>query len=526
MRNFQRLMKEGAWAQGMIAPGPDLTTPPAHAALLCGCKSVEHGIYSFEEPVIERGASHPWKKRMGFDARRLQAEPLWVSFLKAGKKVALLHFPLSFPVEPYAQEARFGADFSDRLTVIESFSQRLGFEFVRKDLAGEGIFQVKLSDQSKLFLPVRAPEKMDTLIFPEKTAGLTRFRFSAELPGDPDLYFGTALHKIFSNQSGLAQSYLDRVGPFPGGGASYSYWQGKLGKRIHQGGSGKAEQRLMATLELVGNHMSEAIRFVEDQVRPGVGFYYFHLIDLALHLWMGLLDPESPGFSPEIREFLLPMVRRTFEFADQVVGLLLDGCEGDDLLAVVSDHGMAPIERIFYPNQVLADAGLLSWDRKKGEPILERSSAVYHQSNSGYIVINSRERGGPVRGEDAEELKQKVSDLFGEYLGSVLEKVESVAEHPEIPGLGEFYLTPKYKTALSHKVEGKVLEPGPYGGQHHFWPESEWMPAILFLRGPGIPGSAKLGKRSHLEFARTVSALAGIPGPEKSRMGPIRFQEE
>lgn len=523
LKNFQRLKREGAFAEGMIAPGPDATTPPAHAALFCGCVSQEHGIYSFEEPVIENGIIHPWKKKLGFDATRLKAEPLWVSFLKSGRKVLLLHFPLSMPLEPYTSSACFGQDFSENMVVIESFSQRLAPEFCRKHEQGNKTFTITLPDNSRIVLPASAPEKPEVQLFPSKLAGILKMRFSPDTPDEPDFYFGTSIHKIFCNHEELAQNYFDTVGPFIGGGAVYSYWKNRLGNMISRDGSGKAELRVFETLEKVAEHFLRAIQFGIQKVQPEVGFYYFHIIDLALHLWRGLIDPDCPGSSPEIRGFLLPLIRKTFVYADQALGLLMDATDKNDLLAVVSDHGMSPIEKTFYPNQLFLEAGLLKWDSKKKEPVLDQTYALYHQSNSGYIVINTEARGGIVKEESKEIIIKKVYEVLSPFLGTALEKIEMVSEHPEIPALGEIYLTPRYKVSLMSKVEGEIMEPGHYGGQHHFWQESEPMQAVLMLKGPGVPAGVGLGLRSHLEFAPTIAYLAEIPKPEKARCARIRF---
>ena len=82
---------------------------------------------------------------------------------------------------------------------------------------------------------------------------------------------------------------------------------------------------------------------------------------------------------------------------------------------------------------------------------------------------------------------------------------------------------PNYQVGLSHKVEGKVFESGIFGGQHHYWSESEPMQAILYLKGAGISPGKNLGRRSYLELAKTIAGLCGIDPPEKAQKGPIRF---
>ena len=369
--NFQRLEKLGASAQGMVAPGPDATTPAAHAALLCGCDALEHGIYSYEEPAIENGVVHPWKKRSGFDAMRLKAEPLWVKFLQAKRKTALIHFPLSTPIQALTASKKFGADFSEHLFAIESFSQRLTPEIVRKDVNSDDTFKLKLSDGSKVQLPKRAPKNVEPAIFKEKKGGLWRIRFQAEHAGEPDLHFLTPFSGISSNRDDLVNDYLDQVGPFAASATTYSYGTDKLGNRIYKGGNGNAEKRMAQGMELLGNHFYKTVEFALEKISPEAGFYYFNGVNLCLHLWLAYLNPTSPAYSKKICDALWPIVCSVFQWADKIVGLLLDSLRADDLLTVVSDHGMAPIETTFYPNQVLADAGLTVWDAE------ERSAGAF-----------------------------------------------------------------------------------------------------------------------------------------------------
>jgi len=521
--NFQKLQKLGLSSAGMSAPGPDTTTPPAHAALLCGCRAQDHGIYSFEEPLIENNVIHPWKKRYGFDSFRLQAEPLWVKFLQAGKSAALIHFPLSTPIEAFTTAQKFGADFSDRITIIESFSQRLTPEIVRKDIDSDELFKLRLSDKSKVPLPKRAPKSAEASVFQEKSGGLWRMRFASENSMEPDLHFLCAFSGVQSNRPEIASGYLEQVGPFIASAAAYSYSNDKLGPRIFKGGNGLAEKRLMMSMELMAKHFYDAIRFVLEKINPDTGFFYFNCLDLCLHLWMAYLDKSSPGYTQKTFDAVWPIVNTVFEWADKMAGLLLDATGPEDLLVVMSDHGMAPIESIFYPNQVLADAGYLAWDEKEEEPVLEKSSAVYQGSNAGYIVLNLKSRGGMIPDEDAGEWANKIAAAFEPFLGTILENIELPSRNPEIPNLGEIYLIPKFKTTLQEEVEGKILEKEFYGGQHHYWAETEPMKAIFYVKGRGVPPAKKIGMVSALEFAPTICALSGIEAPDKAKGRPLKF---
>ena len=519
--NFIKLKSQSSWAKGLVAPPPDATTPPAFACLFCGCPAVVHNIVSFEEPEVVYGGIHPWKKVLGFNARNLKAEPLWVSFLKAGKCVVMLHFPLSVPIAPYTEEKLFGKDFSEALIVFESFSQNLASELVVK--AGDVGEKIKIKTKSgeELELSPNLSTSFQPVIFEEKQAGVYVVHLAGE--ADSERIFITNLNRVFCNHKELAEKYLDFAGPFVGNAGVFSYWKGLLGKPVYEGGSGKAEEMLRSLLGLVGRHFYRAVEFALEKLSADVYFLYYPGIDLVLHLFTGWLDEQNPQSSPEIKEKLWQVVEEMFKWADKIVGLCLERAGEGSLLAVVSDHGMAPVFSTFYPNQVLLERGLLFWDEKNSMPELDRSQAIYHQSNSGYIVINTKARGGIVEDEKAGELARKVASIFEEYVGEILQEVVLVSESKDIPYRGEIYLVPRYRIGFSHKVEGKIYQKGTYAGQHHYWQEAEPMWAVLFLKGKSIPLGKELKRCSHLDVAPTLAQLCDIPTPSKSVAQPINF---
>ena len=154
--------------------------------------------------------------------------------------------------------------------------------------------------------------------------------------------------------------------------------------------------------------------------------------------------------------------------------------------------------------------------------MLSQSRAIYNESNSGYIVLNLKSRGGIVPDEEAPELTQKIAALYEPFRQKFLDKIELTSRNPAIPNLGEIYLMPRFKVTLQEEVEGKVFEEF-FGGQHHYWADSEPMKAVLYFIGAGVPAGKKLGPRSHLEIAPTIAALAGISPPDKARKAPIKF---
>jgi predicted AlkP superfamily phosphohydrolase/phosphomutase len=69
-------------------------------------------------------------------------------------------------------------------------------------------------------------------------------------------------------------------------------------------------------------------------------------------------------------------IRDTYMHVDEQLGVLLDECEDDTIVIVMSDHGFGPMSNVrLRLNQILADAGLLKFEEGTGAGKLKQSLA-------------------------------------------------------------------------------------------------------------------------------------------------------
>lgn len=87
---LQRLAKEGSAAEGVLPIYPSITYP-GHATLATGVRSSIHGIFSNRVFSAERGATKAWY----WSASLIRVPTLWGEVGRAGKKAALLNWPVS-----------------------------------------------------------------------------------------------------------------------------------------------------------------------------------------------------------------------------------------------------------------------------------------------------------------------------------------------------------------------------------------------------------------------------------------------
>jgi hypothetical protein len=85
--NLRRLMREGAWADGVVGEIPTITWP-SHTTLLTGVAPPVHGILGNQRPKAE-GGSYYWSVDL------LHARTLWDAMREAGRTTAAITWPVT-----------------------------------------------------------------------------------------------------------------------------------------------------------------------------------------------------------------------------------------------------------------------------------------------------------------------------------------------------------------------------------------------------------------------------------------------
>ena len=112
---------------------------------------------------------------------------------------------------------------------------------------------------------------------------------------------------------------------------------------------------------------------------------YVPVIDEAGHQ-LTLTDPRQKDFSPQRRDELAAARLRVWQEVDREVARLLAAIDlRTTVVAVVSDHGMAPVHTSVDANVLLRDNGLLAAD-SQGK-ILESGTAAYAVGSGGMIHV-------------------------------------------------------------------------------------------------------------------------------------------
>lgn len=158
--------------------------------------------------------------------------------------------------------------------------------------------------------------------------------------------------------------------------------------------------------------------FELDRYRDGFLFFYFSTTDLMQHMFWRAIDPEHPGYTPELAAAHGDAIRRIYREADRVLAHVLDRVGPDATVMVMSDHGFGSFRQNFHLNAWLRQEGYLRFLDEAREEHGEffqgvdwsRTRAYAAGLNGLFINLRGREGKGIVNpGPEAEKLIREIA---------------------------------------------------------------------------------------------------------------------
>jgi hypothetical protein len=512
------------------------------ATLATGAPMSVHGIHGYREAARPREARSALETETGFDARRLRAEPLWTAAARAGRSAVLAFAPLASPHEVYARGAPWGP--RGERGSIETFD---GYSSV---LAGQAVHRAADSERTggafRIVLPF-AERPVELLLRPgEERASLevvggervelVRGRaVSVVLHGNAGAAFvlfdvgrddftlwRSGVWELRSSIAGVASALIREVGPFVGSGAGHACREGLLGPTLREGGDGLAEERYRETLEASSRFFRRASAHVLERHPADVTVLYEPCIDETAHLFQDLVE-QGDGRA-------LGLLRAAYRMADDHLGAVLDRAGDDAIVAIGSDHGQQGVKRVFRPNVVLHEAGLLGVD-SSGHVELERTRVLYGLAANGFLLVNkdSSPRGIVPASEVARVVRRALAllleqkDVDGKPFLVAAHLAGEETSRGRAPGddAGDAVLLAAPGVALGTGAVGSASEAA-HGGQHTSALDEPALDALFAVAGPGVPALGRIAERvENAQVAPTLARLLGVPRPESATLAPI-----
>ena len=234
--------------------------------------------------------------------------------------------------------------------------------------------------------------------------------------------------------------------------------------------------------------------------QPGFMTVYFAALDHVEHE-KGPRSPEAHAVLEQLDVFVGELVA-----AEQQV-------HPDAVIALVSDHGFAPVDTVINLYRPFIDAGLVTLG---ADGKIASADATPWGSGGSFAIRLAQPK-------DA-ALKARVKAVLDKLAADPAAKIERVIEAPEIAKEGgnpdaSFYVNLKIGAVAGPFVNGSLplAFPAPVKGMHGYFPAAPEMRSTFMIMGQGIPKGRKLGEIDMRAIAPTLAKLMGgtLPDAEK-----------
>lgn len=231
-----------------------------------------------------------------------------------------------------------------------------------------------------------------------------------------------------------------------------------------------------------------------------------------LTVYLAALDHEEHASGPGSSAS-----HQTLEALDGLVGDLVTAerkAHPDAVVAVVSDHGFAPIDTAINLYRPFIDAGLVTVD---GSGAITGWDAVPWPAGGTFAIVLAR--------PDDAALRAKVGALVTKLAADPAAHFAHVITGPAITAAGgsvgvAWYIDLKLGAAAAPFLGASlpmVLPSGHYKGMHGYFPAAPEMRSTFLIAGPGVARGKDLGEIDMRAIAPTLAKVMGasLPGAEK-----------
>ncbi len=569
--HLQRVVREGAWSDGMITTYPTKTAA-ANATFWTGVYGHASGITG-NSLLLEPPSEHTrLEKESGFFSPPLRADPIWVMTARAGLMTYVFHATQSYPFADSL--GRLRSEEAENLGLLYGYSgQRItadvltdrrvtlapawGWAIAEAEGAEAREFVLRVGDRSfwALFFddPFDPAVGCDTLgICANKQAGqfLARVKpgrdesfsspIATTLQGE-ELWFSLRVFDLDETASRFmiyrssAEAILSSSNAFPGIGETEIeafagnagdrlYKTGRLGRTLMKGGDGSAEERLLDTEAHLNEQIRRQVVRVLDEGDYRLVIMYSPVTDELAHASVGYVDPAMPGFDAALAEKVWPTLVAAFELQDHLLGAMMDYASRDGAhVVVVADHGMAGTNQNFNVNIALAHAGLLALNSDRSID-LARTEALLLPTTDTSVAVNTIDRkGGIVPLEEKPRVLARVRKALGAVEDPLSgERVVTAFFEPATRGLlqpggkntGDLFLDLARGYHFSDRTgKDEVLTRKAPEGNHIFLPTRRDMLAVCAAWGPRVPAGSKWSRVRAIDIVPTVLHMLGLSIP-------------
>jgi predicted AlkP superfamily pyrophosphatase or phosphodiesterase len=217
------------------------------------------------------------------------------------------------------------------------------------------------------------------------------------------------------------------------------------------------------------------------------------------------LDHTQHSFGPGSPEAKAAMTRE-----DAAVGTLIAAArkaEPDLVVAVVSDHGFAPVSRDVNILGPFVQAGLITLDPKTHKPVAWKA-APWGGASAAVVLADPKDPA----------VKAKVAALLKNLAADPSVGIARIADADEVARMGgspmaSFWIDFKSGYEMGQDPMAPKLSPSASRGMHGYFPDHPEMRATFIIDGSGVPKKGALGEIDMRDIAPTLAKLLKVDLP-------------
>ena len=432
--HFKKVKKNALYARDIRTVYPSLTAA-SHAAISTGAKPGKTGMISNNLHEEKKGLTG---QKSAFYSP-LETTPIWAEARKQGKTTATVLFPGSNPMDgnEATYSVYYGKTWAGSSVEKLKFKKANGWENAPDSHSPlqEAAFALKLSGARNIVVHVLAADTKD-----DKKKEYDAFYFSVDKKADPDkavqkndwgsvtlntdgkllagfhfkwtktsnnlsdmeLYRTAVTSAVIKGPEGFAETIQKKFGFFPAQDDDHALEEGWIKRKEYEEIS-----------ERFAKWTTDVSLYIKKEYKPDLLLFYYPQIDHEEHKYL-LTDPRQPGYTPEKSKEYMGYIKWAYTLADRSLGKVLESAEENDLLFLVSDHGMEPVHSMISPNDALEKAGLIKKGKDgKIDPSQSKAYAVASGSVAHiYINLKGREKGGIVAPEEYKSVQKEIVQVF------------------------------------------------------------------------------------------------------------------
>jgi predicted AlkP superfamily pyrophosphatase or phosphodiesterase len=206
-----------------------------------------------------------------------------------------------------------------------------------------------------------------------------------------------------------------------------------------------------------------------------------------------------------------PEANATLEKIDGYLGILIAAArkaQPDLVVAIVSDHGFAPVEHDVNLMPAFVNERLVTLDDRFHVTAWE--AEPWGAGGSAAVVL--------AHPNDA-ALRAKVAALLAALASNPANGIDKVIDRAGIAAMGgapdaDFWVDFKIGYEAGRALSGPLVGPGSNKGTHGYFPTHPEMRATFIIEGPGLVKKGALGEIDMRDIAPTLAKVLGVSLPQ------------